>query len=1075
MALGHRLRSPDSRAARRYTLATMGIVLTWLLLLTGALFSLFSAQESAAILPPLERAANVVTLILLAWAFLTADHERWSRASNVVALIFIAVVIVGYIVTGIQWTTAYTTTDFNLSSHGTAWTFIPVVLSALGFLLTLIYFRIILDAPLKLVFFLILLLGYGATLYQMTQGGIIGNYAGPARLAFLAALGMMPAVIYRMVIRQFQQVMYSRPISPLGQVKTRPDNGDRLEAGQSPLDRQSVLLLKSLGNILESTNPADIPQRVVTTTVEALRADIGAILRLKDANYADVAIAYDKIHNRKLAGIALNLDHQPTLVNAIERQAQRPLFVDRNHEELNDLYTRLDIDQRGPVYLQPLIHNKDLVGILLVGMPYSSRELVPVEAELLKGIGVVSGSLLALSDAAQEARTLAQEQTIHAMIEGVAPEDVEAQTLLAARQEMEASLQLAREQIAQLSRQVMELKLQLDDERTRKAALLEGSLEGLSASQRLIALQEQQQQLREERDRLSRRLHEAEAALMGATASSNDSVVNNMVEALKREKEALLDERERLQQQLDDLRANDRSMLPFDFQSLLKRMTEEKAQLEQERNQLNDKLSGIQNQLKMLGIEDETTGLSQLISQLYEQRATLQSRVDSLKKERDTLKIERALLTDNIERDKEREGRIQTLQTELSHLAADREAMVKKYERLRTERDDISAKLEAVKQHRARLLAQSAGMEIELNEKMEERVRLLTQIQTLSDEKSDLMSAHERLIAENKTVSSERDQLLARAEGDRQRLQEINEAGAVSLKKMIDDLTGEKNDLERQLNEIRASLASTQGELERVRVVNTGSVAPNVPYRMDNPDLLVGLVQELRTPMTSITGYIDLLLAESHGILGQMQRQFLQRVQTNITRLAAMIDDLIHITALDAGKFRLEPETVDVVSLIEDAITSATNQFREKNLTVNLRLDEDLPPLPADKDALSQIIGQLLTNAYLVSPPQTEISISASRRSIMLDSKGDIDCLYIAVEDHGGGIEPEDIPRVFARKYRAENPLIAGLGDTGVGMAIAKALVEAHGGQLWVASQLGTGSTFSFALPLNLMLQTEEG
>ena len=229
--------------------------------------------------------------------------------------------------------------------------------------------------------------------------------------------------------------------------------------------------------------------------------------------------------------------------------------------------------------------------------------------------------------------------------------------------------------------------------------------------------------------------------------------------------------------------------------------------------------------------------------------------------------------------------------------------------------------------------------------------------------------------------------------------------------------------------------------------------------------------------MTSISGYVDLLLGESAGILGEMQRKFLQRVSANVTRLASMLDDLRQVTALDTGQFVLTHEPIDVVALIEDAITNASNQFREKGLTVHLNLDDNLPMLRADRDAVSQIIGQLLTNAYLVSPPDSEIFIVARRQQIALSHNGSKDklkeSLFVSVEDRGGGIAAEDEARVFARKYKAENPLIQGLGDTGVGLSVAKALVEAHGGMLWLESRENVGSIFSFALPLDAALEPE--
>src|SRR5690606_2403841 len=224
----------------------------------------------------------------------------------------------------------------------------------------------------------------------------------------------------------------------------------------------------------------------------------------------------------------------------------------------------------------------------------------------------------------------------------------------------------------------------------------------------------------------------------------------------------------------------------------------------------------------------------------------------------------------------------------------------------------------------------------------------------------------------------ERDQSLARVEGDRDQLQQLGEDGVGSLTKIIDDLSRQRDQLERELNSARAEMAELRNRLE---VLQTRLGTPNeLAKRLEDPEVLVSMVQELRTPMTSIVGYVDLLLSESAGILGEMQRKFLNRVQTNVARLATMLDDLTRITALDTGQFMLVAQPVDVVGLIEDAITNSASQFREKGLAVNLDLNDDIPLVAADQDAMGQIIGQLLTNAYLASPPNTEVVITARRQ-----------------------------------------------------------------------------------------------
>lgn len=1093
MALGERLRNPGNRTAARFMLASLGAVLAWVVVMAGALYAILTDQNASIILLPLERAVNVVVLLLVGWAFLTADDD-WGRLPNVIVLLLLLAIVAGYVITGSEWPTLAERTDFNLSMYGLAWTFIPAVLSALGIILVLIYFRRISDAPLKLVFFALLLLGYGATLFQTMQGRLIGNDTGLMRLAFLASLPILPAIIYRTVVNNLQNEVllqsnaYLPPVVPPPPLEPEiripvasepPEKNILPPLGTaptlSPVQRDSVQLLKTLGLILEDAAPGDIPQRIVTAALEVLKADVGAVLTIQDANYADIIAAYDRTRQQPLNGVALNLDSQPTLVNAIERRLQRPLFTDRNLDELQDLYNRLDVDAVGTTYFQPLVGGKELVAVLMVGLPHSERELEDTERELLKGIGIISANLLSLSFAARDARVRAEEQAIEALVKGVPLDNVQDTDVLSARQEMQASLQLSREQVKELSRQVMELKVELDRERNQVSSLLGDTEEGLSISQRILGLNDEQQRLQEERDQLFARLREAETALAGATSGNNEGVLKSMIEVLRREKDELSAQRDQLQMQIDELRSNNQIATPQVVQEIVERMSQEKAHLEIEREQLNGKVRDIEAQLKALGIENGPAGLVQLVSQLTEQRVTLQTRLESLMLERDALLNERKQLEDRIEHEKERETRLEALQNEIKHLASDREAALKKRDQMRAERDEMAVKHDSMKQQRARLMAEASGYQMELEEVRQEQARLRTQVQVLSDERSDLANLHDKLVAEKRALETERDQLLARISGDRDKLQQLGTDGVGSLTKMIEDVSQQRNRLERQLNEAQSAIAALE---DQVTTYKSRAAGEGVPENRDySPDLILGMVQELRTPMTSIVGYIDLLLDEAAGILGEMQRKFLQRIAANISRMTFMLDDLTRIAALDTDRFMLSPELIDVVDIIEESITNSTHQFREKGLTVNLNLDDEVPPVRADRDAITQIINELLINAYLASPPEGQIFIAAHRQQVKLPGNNDInapaDSLLVSVEDRGGGIAPEDLPRVFARKYRAENPLVQGLGDTGVGLSLAKTLAEAHGGTLWLESRENIGSIFYFALPVEPVLQTE--
>jgi len=249
-----------------------------------------------------------------------------------------------------------------------------------------------------------------------------------------------------------------------------------------------------------------------------------------------------------------------------------------------------------------------------------------------------------------------------------------------------------------------------------------------------------------------------------------------------------------------------------------------------------------------------------------------------------------------------------------------------------------------------------------------------------------------------------------------------------------------------------------------------GEAVEAVEAQQARDRFLGALAQELRTPMTSITGYTDLLLSESVGIIGEMQRKFLQRIKANIERMGSMLSDLIGVTAIDSGELYLELESIDVGTAIQEAIAGARAQLDEKGLSLDLELEPDMGTIEADPNAFQQIVSNLISNACKVSPVGAEIGIKASH--VTDDQAPGPARLVISVTDSGGGITPQDQPRVFDRFYRAEQALIAGLGETGVGLSIVKALVEAHNGQVWVESEMGRGSVFAFALPVTVAQQT---
>ncbi len=233
------------------------------------------------------------------------------------------------------------------------------------------------------------------------------------------------------------------------------------------------------------------------------------------------------------------------------------------------------------------------------------------------------------------------------------------------------------------------------------------------------------------------------------------------------------------------------------------------------------------------------------------------------------------------------------------------------------------------------------------------------------------------------------------------------------------------------------------------------------PKSGEQAEVIASISQELRQPMSSIIGYTDLLLGESVGILGALQRKFVERIKAAAERTGNLIDDLIHVTTPESRTATSTPQPVDLNTIIDNAMAYTGSQIREKNISLQLDLPSKAILVNTDREALQQILIHLLQNAGAASPAEGTI-----RLQVRTTNEAGQDYLLIQVTDSGGGIPPEDLPRVFTRLYRADNVLIQGVGDTGVGLSIAKSLTEAQHGRIWVESEPGAGATFSVLLPI---------
>ena len=214
---------------------------------------------------------------------------------------------------------------------------------------------------------------------------------------------------------------------------------------------------------------------------------------------------------------------------------------------------------------------------------------------------------------------------------------------------------------------------------------------------------------------------------------------------------------------------------------------------------------------------------------------------------------------------------------------------------------------------------------------------------------------------------------------------------------------------------------------------------------------------ELRTPMTSIKGFVENMLDGLTGQLSERQEHYLQRVKHNVDRLTRIINQLLDWSRLDVGRIDIKPESLSIDAFVRDVVESFQTLAAEKSITLAVLPCEQPLAVYADRDKLEQILWNLVGNAIKFTPHSGHVSVRCSAH--------DARFIQITVADTGCGIAPDELPLVFNEFSKVESAMPTSQGAQ-LGLFITKSLVTLHGGQMWVESRLGTGTQFSFTLPL---------
>ncbi len=222
-------------------------------------------------------------------------------------------------------------------------------------------------------------------------------------------------------------------------------------------------------------------------------------------------------------------------------------------------------------------------------------------------------------------------------------------------------------------------------------------------------------------------------------------------------------------------------------------------------------------------------------------------------------------------------------------------------------------------------------------------------------------------------------------------------------------------------------------------------------------DFVSMAAHELRTPLTSIKGYLSVIMDESSHKLSTEENTFLNRISISVEQLMGLIENLLNVSRIERGVFTISLGPVDWVDTVREAMTAFLPRAKEKQIDLTFtEPKEQIKQIKADKLRITEVISNLISNAITYTDQNGRINIWMEARE---------NEVITHVQDTGEGIPESAIPNLFTKFYRVSGKLGQGSKGTGLGLYISKSIVEMHHGKIWVVSEYGKGSTFSFALP----------
>ena len=264
-----------------------------------------------------------------------------------------------------------------------------------------------------------------------------------------------------------------------------------------------------------------------------------------------------------------------------------------------------------------------------------------------------------------------------------------------------------------------------------------------------------------------------------------------------------------------------------------------------------------------------------------------------------------------------------------------------------------------------------------------------------------------------------------------------------------------RNDLQLYFRPRQAHIVDEHGNIQGVVTLLQDVTRFKDLDRMKS-EFIATVSHELRTPLTSLSMSIDILSQEVIGSVNQRQKDLLVAAKDDSERLRKLVKELLDLSKLESGKYELKKELVDFRRLVADAVRPLRLPFEEKQIHLELNIPEHLPALSADSHQLTWVVTNLLSNALRFTDTSGKVQLTAKE-----ENQG----ILVTVTDTGHGIPHENLETIFDKFVQVKSSTETTPGSVGLGLAIAREVVEAHGGRIWVESQVGVGSTFFFTFP----------